>query len=68
MRECRPILVMATADFAHDRIFLYLSTGTQSGAGDCATLVVPQPVPRFTRQASLPGMHQIVMPGDLLNQ
>jgi hypothetical protein len=41
----------------HDRNSLYLSTGTQSGSGDCATLVLPQPVPRFAGTASMPGMH-----------
>jgi hypothetical protein len=45
----------------HDRNSLYLSTSAQSAADDCATLVVPQPVPRLTRQASMPGMHQFVI-------
>jgi hypothetical protein len=50
-----------TTDFANDRNSLYLSIGAQSAARDFATLVVPQPVPRLTRQAPMPGMHQFVM-------
>jgi hypothetical protein len=45
----------------HDRNSLYLSTGAQSAADDCATLVVPQLVPRLARQASMPGIHQFVI-------
>jgi hypothetical protein len=41
----------------HDRISLYLSAGPQSAPGDRATLVLPQPLPRFAGAASLPGMH-----------
>jgi len=44
----------------HDRDALYLSTGAKSVEGGCAPLVVPQPVPRFARTASLPGMHKFV--------
>jgi hypothetical protein len=50
-----------TTDHDHDRDSVYLSTGPQSGAGDRAALVVPQPVPRFARAAALPGMHHVVM-------
>src|SRR5450755_1722555 len=45
----------------HDRNALYLSTGAPAGAGGSAALVVPQPVPRHARQASLSGKHQIVI-------
>jgi hypothetical protein len=44
----------------YDRISLYLSIGAQSTAGDDAALVVPQPLPRLKRQASMPGMHPFV--------
>jgi hypothetical protein len=44
----------------HGRNSFYGSTDTQSAAGDCAALVVPQPLPRLARPAALPGMHQIV--------
>jgi hypothetical protein len=44
----------------HGRNSFYGSTGTQSAAGDCATLVVPKPLPRHGRTAPLPGMHPIV--------
>src|SRR3984957_2475595 len=44
----------------HDRNSLYLSIGAQPGAGDRAALVLPQPVPRFARQASMPRIHQFV--------
>jgi len=46
---------------SHDRNSLYLSTGTQSGAGDCTPLVVPQAVPRLAGKTSLPGMYQFVI-------
>jgi hypothetical protein len=45
----------------HDRNAFYLSTGTQSGAGDCTALVVPQFVPRHAGKTSLPGKHQFVI-------
>jgi hypothetical protein len=61
-----PYFGHGTMDFSHDRNSLYLSTGTQSGAGRCAALVVPQPVPRDARQASLPGMPQFVNPAPLV--
>src|SRR5580700_7545806 len=46
----------------HDRNVLYLPTRTQSAAGGCAPLVVPQPVPRFARTTPVPGMHEFVTP------
>jgi hypothetical protein len=39
------------------RAAFYLSIGTQSDAGDCAALVVPQSLPRLARQTSMPGIH-----------
>ena len=44
----------------HDRNSFYLSTGAPSAAGDCATLVLPQPLPRIAGAASMPGLHQFV--------
>jgi hypothetical protein len=41
-------------------LFIYQLT---RGAGDRAALVLPQPVPRFARQAPMPRMHQIVKRG-----
>jgi hypothetical protein len=47
--------------FRHDRNALYLPAGTQPDTGDCATLVVPKPVPRVAGTASMCGMHEFVM-------
>jgi hypothetical protein len=48
---------------SHDRNTFHGTAGAQSAAGDCAALVVPEPVPRLARRTTLPGMHEIVRPG-----
>jgi hypothetical protein len=58
-----PYFLTEDDGFCHDRNSLYLSIGAPSGARDDATLVVSQPLPRHSRQATLPRMHQIVKPG-----
>jgi len=60
-RECRPIYSADDAGLRHDRISLYLSTGTQSAAGDGAALVLPQPLPGLKGTPALLRMHRIVM-------
>jgi hypothetical protein len=45
----------------HDRVSFYLPIGPQSAAGDHPALVVPQPVPRFTRPAAVPGIQRFVI-------
>src|SRR5229473_2153561 len=62
LRRMPPHLGCGDDGIRHDRNALYLSTGTQSGSGGRATLVVSQPLPRIARQAPLPGMHQVVKP------
>jgi hypothetical protein len=58
-----PHLLMANEEPRHDRNSRFLSTGPQSNAGNGAALVVPQPVSRFARSASVSGMHRFVIPG-----
>jgi hypothetical protein len=60
LRRVPPHLLTGDNGLCHDRNSLYLSTGTQSAAGDCAALVLPQPLPRVAGTASVPGMHQFV--------
>jgi hypothetical protein len=47
-------------EFSDGRNSLYRSTGTPAAAGPGAALVVQEPLPRYARTATLPGMHEIV--------
>jgi hypothetical protein len=57
-----PHLLARGTGLRHDRISLYLSTGTQSAVGDRAALVLPQPLPGLKGTAAMLRMHRIVMP------
>ena len=53
-------------DFAMIEILFIYQLARKPVQARCAALVVPQPVPRDTRQASLPGMPQFVNPAPLV--
>ena len=52
VRDCRPIYPFGDDGYRHARTSFHGTGGAQSAAGDCAALVVPQPVPRHARPAA----------------
>jgi len=62
-RECRPISIAGTMDFAMIEILLVYQLVRNPVQGGCASPVVPQSVPRLARQAAMPRMHRRLMAG-----
>src|ERR1700733_9005058 len=58
--ECRPICPSGGDGRRHDRNSFHLSPGQEPGEGDCPPLVVPQPLPRLARPATMPRMYATV--------
>jgi hypothetical protein len=55
-----PPYVIVNKGHHYGRSFGYGAAGAQAVAGNCTSLVLPQPLSRHARRAALPGVHGYV--------